>query len=102
VAAAAAITCRTIPAAILVKSYAVEDWNWWCDRLAEGAIDEDTNGEILLERVRRRDGMATTWESIEITPTGRRDGYLSEVVVVRSGEVWWIPDDYVMRVQQHV
>ena len=44
--------------------------------------------------------MTSIWESIEIEPTGQRDGYLVEVKL--KGEAWWIPKDYIMRVQQHV
>ena len=71
------MTYRTRPAAVLVKAGAVGQFNYWYDRLVDGSIDEETHGEIILELVRRRDGMTSAWESVEIQPTGQRDRYFN-------------------------
>jgi hypothetical protein len=44
--------------------------------------------------------MVSVWKSVEIELSGRRDGYLVDVKIVGSDEVWWVPDDYIMRLKQ--
>ena len=98
VATATVLTYRSRPAAVFVKPYAVDHFNYWCDRLAGGMIDEETHGEIILEMVRRRQGMTSAWESVEIERTGAAEGYLVEVRVTQTGDTWWISEDDILRV----
>jgi hypothetical protein len=41
------------PAAFFVRPDTVDQFNVWCNLLAEGYIDEETHGELTLDRVRR-------------------------------------------------
>jgi hypothetical protein len=95
--AAAAVTYRTRPSAVLVKPYAVGEFNYWCERLVLGRIDETTLSDIIIERALKRMGMLSVWESIEIELTGTLDGYLVEIRIIPTGDVWWIAPDDVLR-----
>jgi hypothetical protein len=105
-AAAAAVEYRTIPSAIFVKEYAVGHFNYLCGLLAEGIIDEESHGEMILEQVKYRRGLTSSWESLVVEPTGRVDGYLTEVRLLGGdegsdgGATWWIIPEQIMRVEQ--
>jgi hypothetical protein len=102
VAAATTIQYRTIPSAIFVKEYAVGHFNYLCGLLAEGIIDEEAHGEMVLEDVKYCRGMTSSWESLQVEPTGRVDGYLTEVRLLDrdSGARWWVIPEQIMRVTQ--
>jgi hypothetical protein len=70
-AEAGAIQYRTIPSAVFVKPYAVEHFNYLCGLLTDGHIDEDGLLERILDDVKYRRGMTTSWESLEVEVTGR-------------------------------
>jgi hypothetical protein len=74
-------------------------WNYLYKRLANGMMEEDDVTDSILEHVKRRNGMACVWESIEIEElTGRTDpdGFLVEVII--NGREWWIAPQNLMRV----
>jgi hypothetical protein len=88
-----AVVYMTRPWAIVVKPRAVNLMNGYLALYHAGMWDDDTLNQALGEEI-SRGAMLTSWESVEVQPTGKISGRCVEFTMPGTGRegLWWAED----------
>jgi hypothetical protein len=83
---------RTLPAAVIVKPYAVSIMNAMLASYAAGIIDREALDHLIVNQI-HRGAMLASEQSVEVRLTGERQGYCVGFTMHdhegQIGDVWW-------------